>query len=234
MFLTALTWVAASFPSTAFAYDPDAPCCHDNGGPPRWYAGMTGSAVFLNDVDIKHSSAAYTNPDGQKFHIGAGISGEVGYKLFSGIRTELEISQRNNTVSKDNAATNAIPAGKTVEQKSTAIMFNTYVDLHNSSSYTPYFGAGVGEVYVKNPRYYTDNGTGQISDKLVAWTMGYQFMFGVNYELNTFQFPMEIGLGYRYFTGQDVKTKSTLTNFPSNLSFSNTSQNIELGGRVYF
>jgi opacity protein-like surface antigen len=209
-------------------------CCTGNDGPKNWYIGISGSAVMLDDVNISHSNPAYSNIDGQTFKTGQAISGAVGYKVLSGVRTEVEIVSRRNTVDKDNVATNALPPGASSIHSSTAVMLNGYIDLHNKTSYTPYFGAGIGKAYVKNPRYYRDNGTGETSDKLNVWATSYQFMTGINYEVSNFSFPFEINMGYRYFTSQDVKTTSSLSNFPSKLEFPNTSHNIELGFRVYF
>lgn len=223
--------VAASlFSYAAYAESKATPCCRRDGNP-RWYAGISGSVVFLQDVNIGSSSASYPTPDKQAFKPGFAVSANVGYKVFSGVRAELEIIQRTNDVEKDSTGT-LLPPGMFAEQKSVAIMANGYIDLRNSTNFTPYAGAGIGKVFVKNPRYYTDNNTGETSKKLAGWATAYQFMLGVSYTIeNT---PFELTGGYRYFTSQDVEDKSSLTNFPSTLNFNNDSSNIEFGARLNF
>lgn len=215
----------------AYAADPPpTPCCRENNNP-RWYAGISGSVVFLRDTQISHSSAAYPNPDRQTYKPGFGISGQVGYKVYKGVRAELEVIQRTNDVDKDSTGA-LVPSGNFAEQKSIGIMLNGYIDFINNTNFTPYIGAGLGRMYVKNPRFYTDGGTLETSKKLKGWTTAYQFMLGMNYPVEGT--PFEMTGGYRYFSGLDVDTKSTLSNFPSDISFPNDSHNLEMGVRMYF
>ena len=222
--------VGMAFVSPAFAYDPDGPCCHGD-GPPRWYVALSGSAVFLADTQINSSSPVFLD-DKQTYNIGYAMSGAVGYKLFSGVRAELEITERESRVKKDPYAQGVIPAGSYTAQTSTALMANAYIDLHNKTSFTPYFGGGLGAAYVKNPDFYVFNG--QSTGKLEDFVPAYQFMTGVNYDFNTSFAPVELFIGYRYFATEDIKVKSSLAAAPSTFTFPNKTNNFELGGRVYF
>lgn len=231
-YLKRATFLLASLSVTpALSFEDPRACCHGD-GPPRWYGSLSGSAVFLQDTVINHTDPAFGGPEGQTFNTGYGISGAIGYQLFSGVRTELEIANRSNTLDKDPGATNSLPPGTSAQQSSVAIMANTYIDLHNSSNYTPYVGAGIGRAHVKNPRYYTNPGLGLTTGKIAGWTTAYQFMTGVSYEITNNFAPIYFNFGYRYFTGQDLDVK--LNNAPGKFSVNNDSHNVELGLRIYF
>lgn len=230
LFLAALGLALPPQPALALPQK-KGPCCRE-GAHPRWYAAISGSAVFLRDTQITHSSPLYSNPDGQSYKPGYGVSGAIGYRVLSGVRVELEVADRQSKVRKDPGVINALEPGQFSAQRSTAFMANTYIDLHNNSPLTPYFGVGVGAAYVKNPRYYVDLGTMEASKKLTAWTLAYQFMTGVTYELEGT--PFELGFGYRYFTGQDAEATSNLSNFPSKVKFPNDSHNLEATARMNF
>lgn len=192
---------------------------------------LSGSAVFLDTAVITPTDSAFST-SGQSFKTGYAISGAIGYQIFSGVRAELEVANRTNTVNKDPTAVNVLPAGTSAQQSSTAIMANAYIDLHNATNYTPYFGAGIGRANVKNPRYYFNPGLGLTTGKIAGWTNAYQFMTGVSYEYKNTVAPLHFSLGYRYFTGQDLEVR--LNNAPGEFSVNNDSHNVELGMRIYF
>jgi opacity protein-like surface antigen len=204
-------------------------CCREL---PQWYMGLSGQAVFLDDADIKHSNPAYTS-DLLIFDPGYGLSGQIGYRLFPKIRTELEFVYRTNEIGE--APGSAIIGSGKAEQTSIAAMLNAYYDFANQTRLTPYIGAGVGVAQVSNDRFYIDGITGERTDTLEAFTLAYQLMAGVSYEIDSgMSTPIEFVLGYRYFTGADVEDESTLSSFPSDLSFPNDSHNAELGVRMFF
>jgi OmpA-OmpF porin, OOP family len=215
---------AISIADTALAAQQRA-CCRPQ---PRWYAAISGSAVFLDDVDITHTSTGFPNPDGQTFKTGFGLSGAVGYRIYPNIRGEIEATFRRNEADTDTAT--IVTGTGSADQESYALMLNGYYDWHNSSRYTPYIGAGIGIANVSNPRFY--NSGGSDTDTFEAWTMAYQFMAGLSYEINTGFRPIEIMVGYRYFTGEDAETD--LPPAPGDHSLPNDSHNIELGGRIFF
>lgn len=226
---SALLLSAILFPATAYA-DIERACCRPQ---PKWYTAISTSVVFLDDVTFSHSSSAYTNPDYQTFDIGYGFSGAVGYKLFRNVRTEMELAFRSSGVDTDPGTTEAVP--KNSRQSSLAFMANAYYDFHNLTAITPYIGGGIGLNRVKASRYYTDTGTGEDSKVIQGWGTAYQFMAGLTYEFEIDNYvPVDFFMGYRYFTGEDIEDKSSLTNYPSDINFSNDSSNIELGARFYF
>lgn len=212
-------------PLAASAADNRA-CCRPE---PNWYVGLSGMAVFLKDTDISHPGFTTAGGvDGQTYDIGYGLAGAVGYRIFSNIRMEFELAFRSNDVDTDPGADFVGGPAGTHEQKSIAVMLNTYYDYHNRTRFTPYAGAGIGKAYVKNPRFYTTGGGD--TGTLKGWTIAYQFMGGINYELDSI--PAELNLGYRYFTGQDLE--KALPPASGNVSVPNDSHNVELGGKMFF
>lgn len=209
------------FSAAAWAQEnPNAPCCRST---PKWYGSISGGAAFLQDTDI---SNPFGVQDRITYSVGYAVSGAIGYKVLSGVRTELELAYRTNN------ADNGPPALPNViyPQRSVAIMANAYCDFHNTTEFTPYVGAGVGPANVQTPRYYTPGGNA--TGKVAGWTVAYQFMMGVNYELKGGTNPVEVGFGYRYFTGQDMETK--LKGVNGSFSVPNDSHNVEVAARMYF
>ncbi len=230
--IVALLLASTAFsPAYAGGEEGQRSCCRD-GEHPRWYAAIRGSAVFLSDTEYQTAPVMpVTGADRQSHDPGYGFSAAVGYQIFSGIRSEIELSYRNSAVKRDYALiVNTVPAGSTVGQRSFDAMFNTYLDLHNSSSYTPYIGAGIGESHVFAPRLYTVGGVE--SGKVADWAMAYDFMTGISYDFKVDHKPASIDVGYRYITTSDV-TK-TLPSGGGKVTISNDSHNFEVGGRVYF
>ena len=212
----------------------NVPCCRGDGSAKRWYFGLGLGLGTLNDSAAVPTNPAFATSVGS-YDLGFGVSGAIGYRVFSGVRMEFEATERSNTTNKQtNAVADSGNAGKFPDIRSTALMVNSYLDLHNDSPYTPYIGAGIGEVLIKYPLYYFDIATNEKTKSFQGWTTGEQFMLGITYEFKASETPFDVSLGYRYFTTQDVSEAVKLTNLPGKVRFSNTSQNIELGGRMYF
>jgi opacity protein-like surface antigen len=199
-------------------------CCAGN-GPPSWYIGVVGYVTFLKDVDIDRT--APFSDDTYTTDMGYGFGAQVGYLLTPDIRLELEIARRTNDLDKLNGQVPTLANGTYSAQKSTAYMANAYYDFHNSSNYTPYLGGGVGRAFIKAPVYYPG-----LQQFLKEWVLAYQFMAGVNYELETDINPIVFTFGYRYFSGQDPETK--FNNAPITATYGNDSHNLELGGKFFF
>jgi len=207
-------------------------CCRPQ---PQWYGAVSGFLVFLGDTTYTHSNPAYdaAGPDFQTFKIGFGGSGAIGYKLTRSIRTEFEVAFRTSDVDTDAATLTTGQTGSNT-RRTLAFMVNGYYDYHNQTALTPYIGAGIGEAYVKSSRTYQDTGTGEMTAAQKGWALAYQFMAGVNYETEVGVTPIDLTLGYRYFTGADVETDKAISTAPSKFKFNNDSHNLELGGKIYF
>ena len=234
-------YAAVALVLSASAAQADAPttCCRPD---KSWYVAFSGGVGLPQPTDYTHpdftTNGSTTNRDAYK--AGYEISGAVGYKVLSGVRTELEVTERQNDVKNPVVDPNAPPNAYYAAQ-STAIMANGYIDLHNDTSYTPYFGVGVGEADVDTRHYYTFKSgpinaliTSGGSNKMSGWGTAYQFMAGVNYETSAGTTPIEINLGYRYFATQDIKDTARTNLFSAPVSFSTSSHNIELGLRAFF
>ena len=164
--------------------------------------------------------------DWMSYDFGYGYAIAGGVRVFRDVRWELEVSGRESTVKHDSAGTTPVGATENPSQ-TTAFMTNVYYDLRNRSAITPYVGAGVGDAYVRNARFYTSGG--QASGHLSAWTLAYQFMAGISYDLTD---TVGLNLGYRYFTGPDVRVDEPLIG--TTVTFRNSSHNAEAGIRWFF
>ncbi len=203
-------------------------CCVSE-GPPRWYVGAVGFMVFLKDVDIdKTASIPLATPrDTYSSKLGFGFGGQVGYRITPEFRGELEVTRRTNDIDKLNGVKPTLSSGTYSSQKSNYYMVNGYYDYTNETSFTPYVGAGVGMRYTRAPVYYPNAST-----FLKEWTIAYQFMTGISYEVATDFNPIIFNFGYRYVTGQDAETKFKTA--PIKATYNNDSHNLELGGKFLF
>lgn len=208
----------------------EQPCCRA-GGAPRWYAGLSGFVVFLQDVGIKLESSSFalpSNDDTYTTDFGFGFAAQIGYFVTPDIRAEFELAARFNDLDRLNGQSPQLNQGQYSAHTSLAYMLNGYYDFHNSSNFTPYLGAGAGVAFVKAPVQY--DGYGQF---LSVYTPAYQFMAGVSYMIDTGGLnPFIVHAGYRYFSGIDPE--QDFKNFPITGTYSNDSHNFELGGKILF
>jgi opacity protein-like surface antigen len=204
-----------------------APCCREI---PKWYGGISTSAVFLDDVELEKSIPAAATFI-HAYDAGFGVSGAIGYRLSPYIRLELEAAYRRNDLDNVNGSPNAPGVGSNV---TTAYMGNVYLDYDNATRLVPYIGAGAGMAYINPHTILTlDNGLTTETKHLKDWAPAFQFMGGITYDATQNPaIPMELYLGYRYFTTGDITIDYTIV--PGyNRSLSNTSHNVELGARLY-
>ena len=127
------------------------------------------------------------------------------------LRTELEFTLRAPFNTENNYDYHDGATGRRMlnQQRSNihTLMFNTFVDLHNDSAFTPYIGAGLGLAFVKGKNRYSviggdpfNQGTGNeiysreasASDRKFAWSLA----GGGAWELTS---NVSLDLGYRYF-----------------------------------
>jgi len=205
---------------------------------PNWYAGLGGSVVFLDDVTRKEAFPTIGTdskaPDVNKFmySAGFGLSGNFGYRFSHYFRGEAEIGYRSN----DTSGIVATPTGSSINGRggSYSGMLNGYFDYYNSTRLTPYVGLGIGYAYLDGhyiDTYHNSGDTAQETHKLQGWAPAYQFKAGVSYDASVGSQPIEMYLGYTHFTTGDVTVKYHLDNY--SMSFSNTVDEFELGGRIY-
>ncbi len=126
----------------------------------------------------------------------ADTSWDTGYTMhvalgydFNPIRTELELGYAKNDCDKVDSEEQATDGDVTA----TTIFANAYYDFHNSSSFIPYIGAGLGYAKIS---YNNLNAEGwdypfDADDSVFA----YQFMAGVGYTINS---NISVDISYRY------------------------------------
>jgi opacity protein-like surface antigen len=182
---------------------------------PNWYATISGYVPFLQDIELKEHSGSNTLQAPEfEFDVGFGLGGAVGYRVSPYFRTELELAWRDNEFDNIGGFTPLdIDDSKYYSQQSIALMANAYLQYPNQTLFTPYVGAGIGAVYVKSPLKEYDVIIQQVltgqeieGRRSEEWTLGYQFMAGVSYEVPNLQVAggSEIVLGYRYLTGEEA------------------------------
>lgn len=87
-----------------------------------------------------------------------------------------------------------------------ALFFNGYYDLHNSTIFTPYVGAGLGVAWIKSSGSLNGWGAGNESDTNLAWNVG----VGVGVELN---YNATLDFGYRYARLGEAQTSTSLNGY---------------------
>lgn len=84
------------------------------------------------------------------------------------------------------------------KNQASSLFVNAYVDLHNSTAFTPYVGAGLGTAWIKSDGNLAE-GLGSHTETNVAWNVG----LGVAMELS---YNTSLDFGYRYASFGTAKT----------------------------
>ena len=114
-----------------------------------------------------------------------------------------------------------------------AVMANAFVDLHNPSPITPYFGGGIGFAVLSTDDITGVDSRGNVSERILLYpedndtVFAYQIGAGVEIALN----PMiSLDVGYRYFETDEASLDNGFLN--TRLKF--RSHNAMVGVRVKF
>lgn len=202
--------------------DHQAACCRTE-GIPKWYAGVSGALTFLSSSDINENLSFggfnFSDSIPVTYKVGYTVSGEFGYRIYPNIRAEFEASYRRNAL--DTIGGTRLQ-GSPVGVITNAFMGNLYYDYHNSTHFTPYIGGGTGPVRTES------SGAGN------SWRLGYEYMAGVTYEIMAGTTPFEISLGYRYFNSKEPKFTIKDSGIVYNAKYPIQSDNVELGGKIFF
>lgn len=132
--------------------------------------------------------------------------GAIGYdfydKLGFPIRTEIEYMMhgQNDSKTENQSATKKYSTQIENKLRIQTLMLNAYFDLKNSTSFTPYIGAGIGYAGLKNDMNFTETVRNKPSNKYslhakapnLAWSLS----AGIQYAITP---NVDIDLSYRYF-----------------------------------
>ena len=141
--------------------------------------------------------------DRLEFNPGVSVGGSGGYD-FGYVRVEGEISYKYSEIDTITDKRNGYQF-QNVDGNigAFALMFNTFIDFHNTSQITPYLGAGIGfaTIYLSNT-YGTDVSTTPYTRPLLYnedydAVFAYQLGAGVEIALNR---RLSLDFGYRYFS----------------------------------
>jgi opacity protein-like surface antigen len=190
---------------------------------PGFYAGGNVGIALLDDSNVSvpgFSSYAYVDN-------GFSVSGFIGYSFKSNFRTEAElVYQGNDTDSLDYYSPNGIERyDLTGDISSTSLFINGYYDFRNSSSFTPFIGAGVGFSNVELSDVNFFGGFSDLNDD--DFVLAYHLDAGISYEINE---RFTVDLKYRYFETEDPEFDSYFGT--GEIEYS--SHNIYTGLRVSF
>ncbi len=202
------------------------------------YLSLGGGLHLPND-----SSVLYTRPVGIApavttstpaditFDMGYIVSGALGYKWDSGLRSELELNYREATVN------DIAGAGSPGAQNVLGVMANLLYDFGDeTASFRPYIGAGVGAGWNKwknvqgAPSATLPIGTSTFTDRDTAWQ--WQLIAGVT---KPFSEKLDGFVEYRYIGLQANKFSGVSIPLPSAMSRHNDrSHNLLVGLRWNF
>lgn len=166
--------------------------------PPRqgpYLSGFIGLTI-PSDTDV----TGFGLNDHVEFDPGLNIGGTAGFD-FGMMRLEGELSYKQADISRvDDLVSGVVYRGIDGGIDATAFMANVFVDLHNESPITPYFGGGVGFASIhQSDTYGTSNLSGSRTllygsddDSVLAYQVGGGLEVALNRQLS-------LDLAYRYF-----------------------------------
>lgn len=190
-----------------------------------FYVGGALGYTSLRDADVRGSAISRTDSYESALS-GAGI---LGFAHGNGIRTEIELSRRENDVDRVTGTGAGNGAGAIA---ATSGMLNLIYDLRAGATLTPYLGIGAGLAYISGEgARSTAAGTGSIkgSDTELA----YQAIAGIAFAVTG---RVTLALDYRYLsTFQEPDLDLRFASGASrNVSVDYASHNFMLGLRYQF
>jgi opacity protein-like surface antigen len=218
-------FVTLSLPAICLAMPPH---------PGPYVSGFVGVSVPTNTnvTSTTFGPGATTFDDRVEFDPGINVGGSGGFD-FGYLRMEGELSYKNGEMSKITEQTSSTRfANVDGRLGALAMMFNVFLDLHNDTRVTPYFGGGVGFATLHlSDTFGTDTTSGNRSrlyrsdDDTV-----FAYQAGAGLEI-AFTQRFSLDLGYRYFG----TTKAKFNNHSSTMTELNLeSHNASVGFRIRF
>ncbi len=203
-----------------------------------WYLrGDVGGDILIVDPSFTLNDVATGNDLGRTGSIGLG----AGYRINQFMRVDATVDQFMNYDFSDRRSiscgtwdhdadpltANLAVAGNCNEQTSlsasaTVLMVNAYLDIENSTKFTPYIGVGAGMAYLRWSNYvlsgncvleaFTDCGAGTLNplysnnvDSNSGWKPAASAMVGFSYDISD-NLKLDAGYKFTYIAGDDVVT----------------------------
>jgi len=184
--------------------------------PPRPGAYMSGfiGATIPNDTMVSTDNFVSNNSFTDRVELDPGINiGVTGGYDFGYLRLEGELSYKSSEMNgivdqSDNFSFRNVDGSLAA----VAMMFNSFVDLHNNSPLTPYIGGGIGfaTLYLSDTFGTDTRGNSFSRDLLYSndsdTVFAYQVGGGVEIALNPY---LSLDLGYRYFGTDKARFNSS-------------------------
>ncbi len=180
--------------------------------PHGYMSGFLGVAV-IKQADVTTDDYLYNTTYNDKVEFYPGINtGITGGYDFGYFRIEGELSYKSASIKEitdksDNYRYRSVDG----DLGALALMFNGFVDLHNQSAVTPYFGGGVGFATLSLSDTYGTDTRGGITTRELLYiedndsVLAAQIGAGVVIELNS---VLSLDLGYRYFVTSKARFDS--------------------------
>lgn len=180
------------------------------------YVGLGGAYVMPQDSDTDQATGTAFDGD-VEWDDGWGVVGSLGYAWGTGLRTELELSWRENEAD----AIGNTDLGGTGRAFST--MANVLYDIDFGLPFKPYLGAGAGVARVAFDGVTDGTTTVDEGEMAFAW----QGIAGASYSLSE---STDLTLDYRYFSVPEVELENATSTFDTEYN----THNVVLGVRFTF
>lgn len=238
--LAAATAIAASSAASAFATDlleEEVISTEVEFGTGWYIRGDIGSGI--SNAEFESNIFSGTSELGQPITatLGAGYQASDAIRIEVGLNYFDELSGRGRSGSAPCAAvTGNCFSETTSDVTASSFMLNGYLDLKNSTGFTPYVGAGVGLAYLSWNGFTASEfctgavaadcggagaGTSLLATNVYAtdndFALAANLMLGVSYDL-TENAKIDVGYRYTYFGETDIAQASANPGLPSNIT----------------
>lgn len=196
-----------------------------------YISGLIGVQA-AKDTDASSTDFVTGNAYNDRVEFDPGLNiGVTGGYDFGIVRLEGELSYKNAEIK---AVTNQVTSERFHDTYGDvgvmAMIFNGFIDLHNNTPVTPYFGGGIGFASVQLSDTLATRRVGNTAQRVLLYGAGddtvfaYQFGGGVDIAMNR-HFSLDIG--YRYFSAnrahidsdQDILTNLKFASHTTALGF---------------
>ena len=188
---------------------------------PAWYMGVLGGVNVMESTESIYNGPLGEQSDIFDFKTGFGGGALAGYD-FGSLRLQGDVIYRRNKVGAETYAGDP-NHGVDASVASVAPMLSVLYDIETGTGFTPYVGAGLGAAHVK--LNYID-GNGIYSAHGSTWSVAYQGVAGVNYDLTP---KLLIGVEYRYFATPDADFDRAYSDGYDQKDFETTSHSLFVG-----